>query len=110
MRTARHKEQRQRFGPLLMTAALLLTIHGCGRKAGGASDRVEITIWTGWTGAEEIGFRRVLRRYEQLHPRIRFHSLTGVNNDTKTLRALVAGVPPGCFRSLGLRLSRSLCP
>jgi multiple sugar transport system substrate-binding protein len=86
-----------RLGLALLASGLLLTADGCGRRGDSAPGVVEVTIWSGWTGPEEIGFRRLLRRYEQLHPNIRFHNLSGVNDDTKTLRALVAGVPPDVF-------------
>jgi multiple sugar transport system substrate-binding protein len=50
-----------------------------------------------WTGQEELNFNRVLRRYEQLHPGVRIRDLGAVSDDTKTIRALVAGVPPDMF-------------
>jgi len=81
----------------LLLLLLLLALPGCQRAGAERPGVVELTIWTGWTGTEEIGFQRVLRRYEQLHPNIRFHSLGGVNDDTKTVRAIVAGVPPDVF-------------
>jgi multiple sugar transport system substrate-binding protein len=56
-----------------------------------------ITVWSMWTGQEERNFQSVLHRYEELHPNIRFHNLGAVSDDTKTIRALVAGVPPDLF-------------
>ncbi|HEV2473683.1 MAG TPA: extracellular solute-binding protein, partial [Chthonomonadales bacterium] len=50
-----------------------------------------------WSGQEELNFERVLRKYEELHPGIHFRNLGAVSDDTKTIRALVAGVPPDLF-------------
>jgi multiple sugar transport system substrate-binding protein len=50
-----------------------------------------------WSGPEEGNFERVLRRYEALHPGVRLRNLGAVNDDTKTIRSLVAGVPPDLF-------------
>ncbi len=75
----------------------LFGIPGCTGKSSVDNNLVELSIWTGWTGAEEIGFNKLLTRYSSLHPNIKFHNLAGVNDDTKTLRALIAGVPPDVF-------------
>lgn len=50
-----------------------------------------------WSGHEEQNFVHVLRRYEATHPGVRIHNLGAVSDDTKTVRALVAGVPPDFF-------------
>ena len=81
---------------MLLAGGLLLTAHGCGRPAG-RQGGVEITIWSMWSGQEEKNFQRVLQRYEEEHPGIKFHNLGAVSDDTKTIRALVAGVPPDFF-------------
>lgn len=57
----------------------------------------ELTVWSMWSGQEEQNFVRVLQRYEQLHPNIKIHNLGAVGDDTKTIRALVAGVAPDFF-------------
>jgi multiple sugar transport system substrate-binding protein len=75
---------------------LLLPTSGCNR-ASGEGGAVEISLWSMWTGQEEKNFNRVLRRYEQLHPGIKIRNLGAVTDDTKTIRALVAGVPPDFF-------------
>jgi multiple sugar transport system substrate-binding protein len=100
MRSSRNKEWRlwgARLGLGLLASGLLGMTPGCGRPSDARPGTIELTIWTGWAGTEEIGFQRVLRRYQQLHPNIRFHSLGAVNDDTKTVRAIVAGVPPDIF-------------
>ena len=50
-----------------------------------------------WRGQEEANFRRVLDRYEELHPGVKIDNLGAVTDDTKTIRAIVAGVPPDIF-------------
>ncbi len=67
---------------------------GCGRAQASRKDVVELSIWSMWSGPEEQNFLRVLKRYEQLHPNIHIKNLGAVSDDTKTIRALVAGVPP----------------
>lgn len=58
---------------------------------------VRLTVWSMWSGQEEKNFRAVLDRYEQLHPGIVVENLGAVNDDTKTVRAIVAGTPPDLF-------------
>jgi multiple sugar transport system substrate-binding protein len=50
-----------------------------------------------WSGAEEKNFLKVLARYQELHPEVVVENLGAVNDDTKTVRAIVAGVPPDVF-------------
>jgi len=50
-----------------------------------------------WSGDEEQAFLRVLRRYEALNPGVAIRNLGSVRDDTKTIRAIVAGVPPDVF-------------
>jgi len=59
--------------------------------------RVHLTVWSMWSGAEEQNFLKVLARYQQLHPEVVVENLGAVNDDTKTVRAIVAGVPPDLF-------------
>lgn len=56
-----------------------------------------ISIWTMWSGQEEQNFQKVLDRYHELHPDIIVDNLGAVNDDTKTVRAIVAGAPPDLF-------------
>jgi multiple sugar transport system substrate-binding protein len=82
------------FVPVCLLSLLcLLLLPGCERDHD-ANGSVEITIWSMWTGQEEQNFERVLKRYEQLHPHIHIRNLGAVGDDTKTVRAIVAGVPP----------------
>jgi multiple sugar transport system substrate-binding protein len=99
MRTAWHKGRTfLRTGSGLLAACLLAATHGCERASGGRPGVLELRVWTGWTGQEELNFQRVLTRYEELHPNIRIQNLGAVSDDTKTVRALVAGVPPDFFQ------------
>jgi ABC-type glycerol-3-phosphate transport system substrate-binding protein len=82
------------YGKLIPILLCLSLLHGCERGRAEANRVVEITVWSMWTGQEEQNFERVLRRYEQLHPHIRIRNLGAVGDDTKTVRAIVAGVPP----------------
>lgn len=93
-----HNDGRRRFlrAALGALAGGSAASWGC-RALERASDVKEITIWTMWSGQEERNFERVLRRYEERNPRVRFHNLGAVNDDAKTIRALVAGVPPDIF-------------
>jgi len=50
-----------------------------------------------WSGPEERNFLNVLRRYEESHPGIVVENLGAIRDDTKTVRAIVAGVPPDLF-------------
>jgi multiple sugar transport system substrate-binding protein len=50
-----------------------------------------------WSGAEERNFLNVLRKYEESHPGIVIENLGAIRDDTKTVRAIVAGVPPDLF-------------
>ena len=78
----------------MLAAFCLLAAHGCGPVGQDGRGVMEITVWSMWTGQEEQNFEHVLRRYEQLHPGIRLRNLGAVGDDTKTVRAIVAGVPP----------------
>lgn len=50
-----------------------------------------------WSGEEEQAFRRVLERYQQLHPNVSIKNLGAIRDDTKAIRAIVAGAPPDLF-------------
>lgn len=80
----------------LFAAPLLLS--GCRTvPPADPSRRVELTLWTMWSGQEERNFERVCRLYERSHPHVRVRNLGAVSDDTKTIRALVAGAPPDAF-------------
>ncbi len=68
---------------------------GCRRAQ--EPSRVRLTFWTMWSGPEERNFLNVLRRYEETHPGIEIENLGAIRDDTKTVRAIIAGVPPDLF-------------
>ena len=81
-----------------LCAVLLLTaLPSCRTAEGKQSHETEITLWSMWSGQEERNFERILRLYERTHPGIRIRNLGAVSDDTKTVRALVAGAPPDFF-------------
>ena len=82
---------------ILPAGSLLALLCGCGRPETARQGTTEITVWSMWSGQEEQNFQRVLDRYEAEHPGIHIHNLGAVSDDTKTIRALVAGVPPDFF-------------
>jgi multiple sugar transport system substrate-binding protein len=58
---------------------------------------VRVEIWSGWTGNEARAFQRQVDRFNATHPRVLVENLGGVQDDTKTIRAITAGVPPDLF-------------
>jgi multiple sugar transport system substrate-binding protein len=74
-----------------------MALLSCGRQNAEAGGKVRLTLWSMWSGAEEQNFLKVLARYQELHPNVVVENLGAVNDDTKTVRAIVAGVPPDVF-------------
>ncbi len=67
---------------------------GClGHAARQAGGPVHIEIWSMWTGDEEREFEEVLAAYNRTHPGVVVENL-GAVDDAKTIRAIIAGVPP----------------
>jgi ABC-type glycerol-3-phosphate transport system substrate-binding protein len=56
-----------------------------------------VRLWSGWTGAEGRAFQGIVAEFNRTHPGIRVENLGGVQDDTKTIRAITAGVPPDLF-------------
>lgn len=81
----------------LAGCALLISASGCGPRSGDHDGKVHLSVWSMWSGAEEQNFLKVLARYQRAHPNIVIENLGAVNDDTKTVRAIVAGVPPDIF-------------
>jgi multiple sugar transport system substrate-binding protein len=82
--------------PIFATTTLgLLSLTSCGYlSSDNQPGKIRLTVWSMWSGQEEKNFQQVLDRYQQLHPNISIENLGAVNDDTKTVRAIVAGVPP----------------
>jgi ABC-type glycerol-3-phosphate transport system substrate-binding protein len=47
-----------------------------------------------WSGDEEEVFEKLLRRYQNANPGTLLENLGAIRDDTKTIRAIVAGAPP----------------
>ncbi len=80
--------------PLLLLA--LLIVPGCGTTElfkAPSDGKVHVEVWTMWQGPEEQNFRQVVALYNKTHPGVVVENLGNVD-DTKTVRAIVAGVPP----------------
>ncbi len=77
---------------LITLTALLGAAGGC--RAPAEKERVVLRVWSMWSGEEERAFRRVLDRYQELHPHVVIRNLGSIRDDTKTIRAIVAGDPP----------------
>lgn len=80
-----------------LACVIVIATAGCGRREDEHSGRVRLSFWSMWSGPEERNFLRVLRRYEETHPGVVIENLGAIRDDTKTVRAIVAGVPPDLF-------------
>jgi len=88
---------RRDFCLSLAAGGALSWLNGCGRSGANPPDMLHLPFWSMWSGQEEKNFQRVLDRYHQLHPNIVLENLGAIRDDTKTIRAIVAGVPPDLF-------------
>ena len=84
---------------ITLAAAACLLSSGC--RHASEPTGVRLTFWSMWSGPEERNFLNVLRRYEETHPGIKIENLGAIRDDTKTVRAIVAGVPPDLFAANG---------
>lgn len=80
----------------LVAAAACVLVAGCGRERA-KHGRVEVDIWSGWTGEEAKSFQTLVDDFNRRHPGIFVHNLGGVTDNTKIVRAITAGVPPDLF-------------
>lgn len=81
---------------VLVGLAAALIAGGC-RDTAAAGGRTVIEFWSGWTGHEAQVFQALVDRFNREHPGLFVHNFGGVQDDTKTIRALTAGVPPDAF-------------
>ena len=72
---------------------------GCGKFGPGAARdaRIELRIWSGWVGAEEEAFERMVRLFNHDQRRYRVQNSSTVEDDTRIFRAITAGTPPDLF-------------
>jgi multiple sugar transport system substrate-binding protein len=78
------------------TLLAVLFLAGCGRNRA-PEGRVEVSVWSGWTGAEGASFQSLVDSFNATHPGIFVHNLGGITDSTKIVRAITAGVPPDVF-------------
>ncbi len=76
---------------ILATLALFaIVISGCRNDS---HESITLTIWSSPTHLEEKNFLEICKKFEEDHPGIAIHNVGGLQ-ETKLIRALVAGVPP----------------
>jgi len=76
--------------------ALVLGLAACGSGSGGSGNGKTISIWEGYTGAEQTEFKHLVSVYQTQHPGTTI-SVLQVNNDLslqKVLTAVRGGTPP----------------
>jgi multiple sugar transport system substrate-binding protein len=76
--------------PALMACALAaLGLAACGAGSGGSGSGKSISIWEGWTGAEQKEFSHLVSVYEKANPGVKVNVLY-VNNDNTLQKVLTA--------------------
>src|SRR5437868_3821990 len=86
------------FSRVLLILFACVGASGCGSRARVPAGRTVIYVWSGWWGAEGDSFQRLVDRFNREQRRIWVDNLGGVSDDTKAIRAIVAGDPPDvCF-------------
>ncbi len=82
---------------VLVTCALIAAgLGACGTGSGGSGSGKSISIWEGWTGAEQKEFLHLVAAYQKANPGVKVNWLY-VNNDNtlqKVLTAVRGGTPP----------------
>ncbi len=85
---------RQRALRALIACALAAVgLAACGTGSGGSGSGKSISIWEGYTGAEQKEFTRLVAQYEKANPGVKVNVLY-VNNDN-TLQKVLAAVRGG---------------
>ena len=75
---------------VLVTCALIAVgLGACGTGSGGSGSGKSISIWEGWTGAEQKEFLRLVAAYEKANPGVKVNWLY-VNNDNTLQKVLTA--------------------
>jgi multiple sugar transport system substrate-binding protein len=81
---------------LILVLGPAIGLAGC-RSTVEAGNRTVIEFWSGWTGREGKVFQALVDRFNREHPGLLVHNFGGVQDDTKTIRAITAGDPPDAF-------------
>ncbi len=74
---------------LVACALIALGLGACGTGSGGSGSGKSISIWEGWTGAEQKEFLRLVAAYEKANPGVKVNWLY-VNNDNTLQKVLTA--------------------
>lgn len=85
-----------RVGLTIASAVAGVALAGCGTKESVPEGRIRLRVWSMWSGDEEKVFEGVVAHYNRIQNRVWLENL-GAVEDTKTLRAIVAGAPPDLF-------------
>ncbi|HUZ56206.1 MAG TPA: ABC transporter substrate-binding protein [Streptosporangiaceae bacterium] len=81
---------------LVACALIVLGLGACGTGSGGSGSGKSISIWEGYTGAEQKEFTHLVAAYEKANPGVKVSALY-VNNDNtlqKVLTAVRGGTQP----------------
>jgi multiple sugar transport system substrate-binding protein len=81
---------------LIACALAAAGLAACGAGSGGSGSGKSISIWEGYTGAEQTKFKHLVAAYEKANPGVKI-SVLYVNNDNtlqKVLTAVRGGTPP----------------
>ncbi|UCH33598.1 MAG: ABC transporter substrate-binding protein [Armatimonadota bacterium] len=99
MRTGNHLAARVRRAlACAAAAAALLLGAGCGSRPEKTPEgRTILYIWSGWTGKEKDIFEVVVDAFNRSQEDYELRNMSIEGDDTKTIRALTAGVPPDLF-------------
>ena len=82
---------------ILTTLVLAIAVGLAGCRTAPRDGKVHFIVWSGWTGAEGKAFQGIVDRFNATHPKLHLENLGGVQDDTNTIRAITAGVPPDLF-------------
>ncbi len=74
---------------LVACALIALGLGACGTGSGGTGSGKSISIWEGWTGAEQKEFLHLVSLYEKANPGVKVNWLY-VNNDNTLQKVLTA--------------------
>jgi len=89
------------IGGMTVCAALaaVYAVSGCGPASPGKArdGRTVLSIWSGWTGKEKDIFDAVVKAFNESQNKYELRNMSIEGDDTKTIRALTAGVPPDLF-------------
>jgi multiple sugar transport system substrate-binding protein len=96
-----HKQTVTCVGRVIVCAALaaMSALPGCGPANPGKTreGRTILSIWSGWTGKEKDIFDAVVKAFNESQNQYELRNMSIEGDDTKTIRALTAGVPPDLF-------------